>query len=254
MRIRSTVGVCLTLLAVLMLSPVSGVSQTEGDYLYNVKMLRAAPGEWNQMVEAIVANAIMTEEAGDMAPYWMRHSQGDQWDFMLIYPMESTEAFFSADRIEKRASVWGSEDGLALAAHMEAITAYQEEWFANSVSVEEMGRRFEGMNFYHVEMFAGLPGKREELLEQRRMENRYYTHLDRQLNLLFVRVAGGNWDAMTIGFYENLQAFANGGAGSSAADQEEAARVAGFDGTSDIGPYLRSLLSYHNDTLAVRVR
>ena len=49
-------------------------------------------------------------------------------------------------------------------------------------------------------MFAGLPGKRRELLEQRRMENRYYEHLDRQLNLIFVRDSGPNWDAMTLGF------------------------------------------------------
>ena len=37
-------------------------------------------------------------------------------------------------------------------------------------------------------------------------------------------------------------------------EQEEAAKVAGFKGINDISPYLRSLLSYHNDTLGVRAQ
>ena len=86
------------------------------------------------------------------------------------------------------------------------------------------------------------------------MENRYYEHLDRQLNVLFERDGGPNWDAMTIGFYESLQSYAAEGVRYSEEEQDEAARGAGFDGVGDISPYLRSLLSYHHDTLAVRVR
>jgi len=69
-----------------------------------------------------------------------------------------------------------------------------------------------------------------------------------------MREGGSNWDAMTIGFYEDLQSFAAAGARFSTQQQDEAARVAGFEGVSDISPYLRSLLAYHHDTLAVRVR
>ena len=107
------------------------------------------------------------------------------------------------------------------------------------------------MGLFHVEMFAGLPEKRAELLEQRRMENRYYEYLERQQNVLFVRAAGSNWDAMTIGFFEDLQAFASAGARYSEPEQDEAARSAGFDGVDQVGPYLRSLIDYHHDTLAV---
>ncbi|MDT8368593.1 MAG: hypothetical protein RQ745_05270, partial [Longimicrobiales bacterium] len=71
--------------------------------------------------------------------------------------------------------------------------------------------------------------------------------------LIFTRAAGPNWDAMTIGFHPDLQSFAAGGSLHSAAEQEAAARAAGFDGTDAIGPYLRSLLSYHNDTLGVPI-
>ena len=56
---------------------------------------------------------------------------------------------------------------------------------------------------------------------------------------------------MTIGFHPDLQAFAAAGARFSTGEQDDAARAAGFDGVDDISPYLRSLLAYHHDTLAV---
>ena len=234
------------------LAPSHALAQAEGDYLYRVTMLRAAPGHFVDLMAALRESFELDEEAGDRPPFWIRHSQGDQWDFMLIYPMGGFPSFYDTDRAGQRAAVWESVRGKTLAMRLAEVTSYREEWFARSVAIDEMVRRFDGMGFFHVEMFAGLPGKREELFEQRRMENRYYEHLGgRQLNLLFVREAGLNWDAMTIGFYENLQAFAAAGAMHSAEQQEAAARAAGFDGVGAISPYLRSLLAYHHDTLAV---
>lgn len=240
--------------ATVSLTPSAVHGQNEGDYLYKVTMLRAAPGHFAELVSALESSFELHEEAGDQAPFWIRHSQGDQWDFMLIYPMGDFSSYHGAERAAQRTAVWDSSRGQALATLLSELTSYSEEWFSRSVSVDEMGRRFDGMGLFHVEMFAGLPGTRRELLEQRRMENRYYEHLDRQQNLLFVREAGSNWDAMTIGFYENLQAYAAAGVRYSLAEQDEAARVAGFEEVGKIGPYLRSLLSYHHDTLGVRVR
>jgi len=237
----------------LLAMPAGARAQTEGEYLYNVTMLRAAPGHWTDLIDALGEAAQIDGDGGDEAPFWIRHSQGDQWDFMLIYPMESFPIFFEASRVDRRRSAWASAPGRALAARLEAYTAYQEEWFARSVPVGELRRRFEGSGLFHVEMFAGLPGTRAELLEQRRMENRFYAHLGRQQNVLFIRERGSNWDAMTIGFYPGLQEYASAGARFGAEEQEEAARAAGFDGVGSISPYLRSLLSYHHDTLAVPV-
>lgn len=242
----------LLLLALGLLFPMPARGQTEGDYLYNVTMLRAAPGHFTELIEALQADSELREEAGDLAPFWIRHSQGDQWDFMLIYPIGDPAEFFEASSVEGREAVTKSARGQAVAARLEEATAFQEEWFARSVAVEELARRFDGMGLFHVELFAGLPGKRAELLEQRRMENRYYTHLGRQLNVLFVRSAGPNWDAMTIGFHESLQTFAAAGVRYTTEEQNEAAKAAGFGDVSQISPYLRSLLSYHNDTLGVR--
>lgn len=231
--------------------PGSALGQTEGDYLYNVTMLRAAPGHFTELKSVLEESLAIQEQSGDQSPFWIRHSQGDQWDFMLIHPMGDYLSYYEADRIRTRAASWGIGPGLEVSERLSSLVSYREEWFARSVAFDEMARRFEGMGLFHVEMFAGLPGKRTELLEQRRMENRYYEHLDRQQNVLFVREAGSNWDAMTIGFFKDLTAFAAAGTLYSSAEQDEAARAAGFDGIDQVGPYLRSLIDYHHDTLAV---
>jgi len=251
---ESAVAAILLIAAAIAFNPMSALGQTEGDYLYNVTMLRAAPGHFTELASALKQSFELDEEAGDQAPFWIRHSQGDQWDFMLIYPMGDFALYYSRDRIRQRASIWEGGRGQALEKRLSELISYKEEWFSRSVAVEEMARRFNGMGFFHVEIFAGLPGEREELLEQRRMENRYYEHLDRPQNVLFVREAGSNWDAMSLGFYESLQVFANGGTLHSEAEQDEAAQVAGFNGVDDIGPYLRSLLNFHHDTLGVRAQ
>ncbi len=243
----------LIVVAVLYLAPAPVLAQTEGEYLYSVTMLRAAPGYFTDLISALEESFELNEEAGDQAPFWMRHSQGDQWDFLLIYPMGDYASYYSLDRIRQRASVWESARGLALTNRLAELTSYTEEWFSRSVTIDEMQRRYDGMGFFHIEFFAGLPGKREELIEQRRMESRFYEYLDRQQNVMFVREAGSNWDVMTIGFHESLQTFAAAGNLHSEAEQDEAAKAAGFKGVGDIGPYLRSLLSYHHDTLAVSV-
>ena len=229
-------------------------AQTEGEYLYKVTLLRAAPGHFNELMDALEASFSKTTEAGDIAPFWMRHSQGDHWDFMVIYPMEDWDIYNGADRTARRASAWSGASGTQLSKTLESHLSYSEDWFTRSIGFEEMTRRFKDMGLFHIEMFAGLPGKRDELLEQRRMENRYYAHLNRQQNVIFTRSGGSNWDSMTIGFHESLTSFVANSNLYSAEEQEEAALVAGFSGTNDIGPYLRSLLSYHNDTLAVRPR
>jgi hypothetical protein len=234
--------------------PGSALGQTEGNYLYNVTMLRAAPGHFSELRSVLEESLAIHEQAGDAAPFWLRHSQGDQWDFMLIYPMGDYSSYYEADRIQSRAAAWQAGQGVAVSERLSSLVSYREEWSARSVPVDEMARRFEGMGLFHVEMFAGLPGKRGELLEQRRMENRYYGHLDRQQNVLFVREAGSNWDAMTIGFFADLSAFAAAGTLYSSAEQDKAARAAGFEGIDQVGPYLRSLIDYHHDTLAVSAR
>ena len=107
--------------------------------------------------------------------------------------------------------------------------------------------------FFHVEMFEALAGKRGELYRQREMENDYSKRLGLPQNLIFVRDCGAPWDLFTIGGYRDLKHYAES-ADIPAGKQEEAARAAGFDGSKGIGPYLRTLIALHHDTLAVAIK
>jgi len=102
-------------------------------------------------------------------------------------------------------------------------------------------------------VFDALAGKQSELFREREMENAYLKALKRPENLIFVRDQGAAWDLFTIGTYRDLKHFAES-AGILEADQEAAAKAAGFEAANRIGPYLRTLISSHHDTLAVSVK
>ena len=72
-------------------------------------------------------------------------------------------------------------------------------------------------------------------------------------NFIFVRDQGAAWDVFTIGVYRDLKHYAES-ADILVQQQEEAAKKAGFDSASAIGPYLRTLIRTHHDTLAVAVK
>ncbi len=68
-----------------------------------------------------------------------------------------------------------------------------------------------------------------------------------------MREFGAAWDAFTVGAYRNWKHFAE--RDDIPPDRSlAAARAAGFEGDDRIGPYLRSLIQSHHDTLATAVR
>ena len=68
-----------------------------------------------------------------------------------------------------------------------------------------------------------------------------------------MRDAGAPWDIFTIGAYRDLKHYA-ASADVPEAKQEEAAKAAGFDGVKAIGPYLRTFIALHHDTLATAIK
>jgi hypothetical protein len=70
--------------------------------------------------------------------------------------------------------------------------------------------------------------------------------------MIFRRAAGFDVDVFTIGFHDNLEAFA---APSNVSDEQKegATNASGFKDRADISFYLRSLIASHNDTLATQV-
>lgn len=212
---------------------------------YRAHFLRAAPGHLMELIELYQDRIEFLEAAGEAPPVFMRHSQGDQWDLMVLSPIGSLEEYFSEARAERL-------DRAGFEARLRDITAWQEELFVAGPPADTLAARNAGAGFYHVEVFRALPGKYHELVRQREMENSYYHATERDGNLIFTRLAGSAWDCFTIGFYRDIAHFVE------MPDLppetfEQAAVDAGFESRGTIGTYLRTLIDEHHDTLATRV-
>jgi len=227
----------------------------EGDFLYHAVMLRAAPGRLLDLIELLKEERDLLGDVNEPLPYWMRHTQGDQWDLLLLYPMGSFHEYFEPERTARRLES-GTQKGLSerqLKVEADLLTSWRDEMFVRGPDPQVVGAAFGGNDFYHVEMFVALSGRRRELLEERRMENHYLRELHRPQNLIFVREAGGPWDSFTLGFYRDLKHYSES-ADTPADAADRAAKVAGFEGADRIGSYMRRLILYHRDTLCVALR
>jgi hypothetical protein len=270
MRLRTLLSVpCLVSLS-LACSPSSGGSSfsetdsepttqasdsLEGDFLYHVVMLRAAPGRLPDLIDLLKEERDLFGDVNEPLPYWMRHTQGDQWDLMLFYPMASFHEYFEPERMARRLES-GTLKGMSerqLKREADRLISWRDELFVRGPEPNILGPAFQENDFYHIEMFVALPGRHRDLLEERRMENAYRRGLNRPENMIFVREAGGPWDSFTLGFYRNLKHYAESD-DIPANEQDRAARAAGFEGADRIGPTMRRLILYHRDTLCVSIR
>lgn len=206
-----------------------------GDLLYRMTLLRAAPGRLLDLVGDVRG------VPGRLARprLILRHAQGDQWDLMVLAPVGSYREYFERPSFSAP---------LATQEHV----AWQEDEFVRGPDLAALDGFWTG-ELYHVEMFVALSDKRAELISEREKENRYLAALGRPQNAIFLRELGAAWDVFTIGAYRGWKHYA---------EREDvppersaqAARDAGFAGDDLIGPYLRSLIQYHHDTLATPVR
>ena len=231
---------------------LAGAQQLEGDYLYKVSTVRAAPGSLSAFLDWL--NALQEseyfEDAGEAPPFVMRHSQGDQWDLMIITPMKGWTDYYSAANVRRRdnsASIHSE-----LISKSDALIAFDSDHFAYGPPLPALKAAHNDNGFFHIEMFEAAPGKATELIRQRRMENNYLKATGQTTNMIFRRAAGSDVDVFTIGFHKSLEAFA-APAYATDAEKEAAAIAAGFKDRADISFYLRSLISGHHDTLAVKV-
>jgi hypothetical protein len=206
---------------------------------YKATLVQAAPGKLLELIRLYQSSVQHAENQSSAGLLWMRHSQGDHWDLLILYPLASSGTTGSSV-VERQAR----KDGLI---------AWLEDIFAKGPPLDEVKKRFANAGFFHVEMFVALPGKDDELYKEREMENDYSRRLKAPDNLIFTRESGGAWDLFTIGFYKDLKDYAEA-ANRPEKDKNDAAKTAGFGTPSQIGPYLRTLISTHHDTLATAIK
>lgn len=227
-------------------------AQQSNDVYYKVITMRATPGKLLDLIDVIKADLKNYKRAGIDKPFLMRHSQGDQWDLLLIYPIKDLGNHFSEGELTKRRENSATLDQ-GYGRPYYNLVAWQEESIAEGPSLKEFNERFNKFDYYHVEMFQALAGKQQELLNQREMENVYLTEIGRDTNLIFTKIFGGEVDIFTLGFYRDIKHFAES-ADIPLETENAAAKKAGFESVYTIGSYLRSLLLQHHDTLAGAVR
>lgn len=219
-------------------------------YLYRVTLVQAAPGKLLELIDTYKARVEELKQAGDEVPLWMRHSQGDHWDLMILLPMGSYSEYYQPERISKRQRALQAGK---LDQKFKDLIAWQEDLFSYGPPLVDLRKAFENGAFFHVEMFVALPGNFASLYKEREMENTYSRLLKQPENFIFVRDQGAAWDIFTIGVFRDLTHYAES-ADASPKDQEAAAKAAGFESPSQIGPYLRRFIREHHDTLAVAIK
>jgi len=218
--------------------------------MYKTTLVQAAPGKLLELIDLYKTRASAYQAAGDDAPLWMRHSQGDRWDLLILFPIGSYSEYYQPQRVAKRAQADASQN---LSEKFQQDIAWQEDVFVSGPPLEALRKAFAEGAFFHVEMFQALPGKFADLKQERVMENTYARGIKEPENFIFVRDQGAAWDIFTIGVFRDLKHYAQS-TDVPAKDQEAAAKAAGFDAPSQIGPYLRRFIALHHDTLAVAVK
>jgi hypothetical protein len=202
-----------------------------GSVRYRVTLLRAAPGKFDDLLAEVRKQV---SASGGLA---VRHSQGDQWDFLWLAPVPPAAAVGSAS---------------LTSPFSEAAVAWQEDEFVRGPALDALPG-FLSAGLYHFEMFDAAPGRLDELVREREMENAYLAGVGRPRNLIFRREFGAAWDAVTIGAYRDWRHYAERDLVTP--EQARAAAVAaGFASDQAIGPYMRSLILSHHDTLAGPIR
>jgi hypothetical protein len=230
--------------------PAAPAEPAASETVYVATLIQAAPGRLLELIELEKSFRSAAAERGDEAPFLLRHSQGDKWDLLRLQPVGSLREYFAEERTARR-DRWRRKAASELARGRDAI-AWQEDVVVRGPSAAEAREKLAGAGFFHIEMFVALPGRQSDLLRQREMENTYSRAIGRPVNLIFTRESGAAWDLFTVGAYRDLKHYAES-ADIPEAAQEAAAKGAGFDGVKAIGPYLRTLIREHHDTLATGV-
>jgi hypothetical protein len=224
-------------------------------YLYKTTFLRAAPGRLLDLIALLKERMAFYDAAGEERPLWWRHTQGDQWDLMILLPMGGYGDYYARERIERRAKAAAAAalPPAEFQDRLDACVSWKEDLFVVGPPLDHVKSAFQAAAYYHIEIMVALPGKQKELLRERRGESAYQVAMGRPEYMVFVRDQGAGWDIFTLACYRDLAHWAES-PNLTREQREAAARKAGFPSPEAIGPYMRTLIDMHRDTMGVAIK
>lgn len=223
--------------------------------LYRFVFIQAAPGKLLDVIDMYRKRIPVITAGGDEAPFIIRHSQGDRWDLVVIYPSGSFTSYYSADRVRRRTDAANASgvSNAQFAKQFYDLVSWHEDVYVEGPPLQVFRDYVKDLGLLHIEMFQALAGKRDLLIEERRMETAFNIARSRPGALIFTHEQGAAWDVITMDGFRNWRHYAE----SETIPQEvsdAAAKKAGFANMDAIGPYMRSLIALHHDTLGTPVR
>jgi hypothetical protein len=223
--------------------------------LYRFVLIQAAPGRLLDLIDLYKTRIPVIAAGGDEVPYIVRHSQGDRWDLCVIYPSGSFTSYYSADRVRRReaAAAASGVTGAQFAKQFYDLVAWHEDVYVEGPPLPVFRDYVKDLGLLHLEMFQALAGKRDVLIEERKMESAFNRARSRPEALLFTHEQGAAWDVITLDGFRNWRHYAESETIPTDVS-EAAAKKAGFANVDAIGPYLRSLIALHHDTLGTPVQ
>jgi hypothetical protein len=223
--------------------------------LYRFVLVQAAPGKLLELIDLYKARLPVITAGGDELPIIVRHSQGDRWDLFVIYPSGSFTSYYGADRLARRTAA-AEASGLSNAAFARKfydLVSWHEDVYVEGPPVAALRDYLKDATLVHFEMLQALAGKRDALIEERRMESAYNIGRGRPGALIFTHEQGAAWDVITLDAYRNWRHYAEQETIAKEVN-DAAARKAGFESADAIGPYMRTLIATHHDTFGPLVK
>ena len=243
-------AVMALLLALLPAAASAQVEVPPRPELYKFVMIQAAPGKLPDLLAAYRDRAPVMAVNGDEPPIVVRHSQGDRWDLLVIYPIGSFTTFYSAERMARRDAA-GKASGVTNAAFQERLyqfIAWHEDVFVWGPSLAELRAYVQGQAVAHLEMMQAMAGQHDAITRQRHMESAFNVGRGRPRMLVFTHQEGAAWDVITLDAWKDWRHY--GEAQMVPADvSDAAAKKAGFANADAVGVAMRSLINTHHDTL-----
>ncbi len=223
--------------------------------LYRFVMIQAAPGRLPDLLTLYRQRAPIIAAGGDELPVLIRHSQGDRWDLLVIYPSGSFTEYYSRERVAKREAAANASgvSNAAFAKQFYDLVAWHEDVYVEGPPLAELKVYLKDASLAHLEMMQALAGKRDELIKERQMENVFNVARGRPATLIFTHEQGAAWDVITLDAWRDWRQY--GELQMIPADTSDAAaKKAGFANADAVGVYMRSLISTHHDTLGPLVK